>query len=386
MAGSTPRRYLIHLREMLNQYFNKGELKTLCFDLELDYDDLAGERRSEKAQELVAHVDRHGLLDQFINRCQALRPHVDWLLSTKKIFIAYKRNSRRDSQIATFLHTMLQSEGHDVFIDRSLRTGASWLDEIDKQIKLSDFLIVLLSPESADSEMVQSEVKRAYDYRKQQGNPQTIPIRINFDGLLPYTIDAFLNKYQYVTWESEDDTEQLGSEILAAIDGRLSNRQPVRSSTTSAVINVSEDGRITSDQRALQPPLPEFDPRGLDELLVPGGTVNLRDQMYVRRDADPLLENQMMRPSSITTIRGSRQTGKSSLLLRGVHHGRSNGHMIVNLDLQRVSRDYLVSLDAFLRYLATFIVRKLRLDTHEVDRAWEDVLGPQDKISVTMQV
>lgn len=246
MSENPHQRYLIYLRDMLNRWFNKGELITLCFDLGLDYDDLAGERRVEKAQELVTYVDRHGLLDQFINRCQELRPRIDWLLSAKKIFIAYKRSSERDSQIATILHTFLVSEGHDVFIDKSLRTGTRWLEEIDKQIKSSDFLIVLLSPESADSEMVQSEVKRAYDYRKQQGYPQTIPIRIKFDGLLPYTIDAFLNKYQYVTWESENDNDQLCSEILAAIEDRLSNRWPVRVSSTSTVINLSEDGRISS--------------------------------------------------------------------------------------------------------------------------------------------
>lgn len=131
--------------------------------------------------------------------------------------------------------------------------------------------------------------------------------------------------------------------------------------------------------------MPEFDPRVLDELVVPGGTVNLRDQLYVRRDADPQLENQVLRPSSITTIRGSRQTGKSSLLLRGINHGRNNGYSIINLDLQRVSRDYFVSLDAFLHYLAIFIIRKLSIDTREVDKAWKDVLGPQDKISYLLE-
>ena len=385
MSDSAPREFLIHLMESLNRHFNKGELKTLCFELGVDYDDLPGEGKAEKARELVAYVDRHGMLERFIVRCQELRPTVDWKLSSKKIFIAYKRNSEPDSQIATQLLRVLTDDGHNVFIDKSLRTGTQWLIEIDRQIKASDFLIVLLSPESADSEMVQSEVTRAYEYRKLQGHPQTLPIRIKFDGLLPYSIDAFLNKYQYIEWEGAEDNERLKHDILAAINGQLSNRQPYQLPSVSKDIYVSEDGRIAPESTMFHPPLPEFDPRVLSELSVPGGTVTLRDQLYVRREVDVLLENQIARDRNIITIRGSRQSGKSSLLLRGIQQGKNNDRAVVNLDLQRVNRDYLENVDDFLRYLATFILRKLRLDTRKVDDAWQDALGPQDKISQIME-
>lgn len=33
-------------------------------------------------------------------------------------------------------------------------------------------------------------------------------------------------------------------------------------------------------------PLPEFDPRWLEELEAPGGAVKLRDRFYIERDAD----------------------------------------------------------------------------------------------------
>jgi hypothetical protein len=191
-----------------------------------------------------------------------------------------------------------------------------------------------------------------------------------------------LNKYQYITWDDEADTERLKQGILAAINGHLSNQPPIQSSLKCAVIDVAEDGRPTANGGSLHPPLPEFDPRLLD---VPGGTVKLRDNLYVKRHVDAVLENQMILSGSITTIRGSRQTGKSSLLVRGIQYGRDNNNAIINLDLQRVSRDHLKTLDDFLRYLATFIIRRLRLDTGEIDAAWDDPLGPQDKISYLME-
>ena len=59
-----------------------------------------------------------------------------------------------------------------MFIDTSMRIGTAWLDEIDRQIQTSDFIVMLLSQQSADSEMVQAEVHRAYQYRHKQGKPR----------------------------------------------------------------------------------------------------------------------------------------------------------------------------------------------------------------------
>jgi len=45
----------------------------------------------------------------------------------------------------------------------------------------------------------------------------------------------------------------------------------------------------------------------------------------------------MVKGGALTTIRASRQKGKSSLLVRGVQHARQNGANIVTLDLQRLT-------------------------------------------------
>jgi hypothetical protein len=66
------------LRDKLTRYFDKSELKALCFDLGVADDDLPGETRTELAQALVQHCHRRGRLPELIRRCQAERPHVDW--------------------------------------------------------------------------------------------------------------------------------------------------------------------------------------------------------------------------------------------------------------------------------------------------------------------
>lgn len=301
------------------------------------------------------------------------------------VFISYKRNVDPDQQLAGYLYDFLTEQGHDVFIDRSLRAGDDWLGEIDRQIQTSDFLVVLLSKDSAHSEMVQAEIRRAYEYRRLEGRPQTLPVRVAYEGLLPYSIDAFLDPLQYVVWQNEADNERIGQDILAAMAGQLPPRTPLPSRPVVSTIRLSEDGTPISDEERLPPPLPEFDPRLVESMEAPGGVVKLRDKFYIERYADAQLRREVIKAGSTTTIRASRQTGKSSLLVRGANEARQNGASVVNLDLQRVDGDRLASPDLFLRDLAEFIIRKLRLDVAEVDRAWRGSLGPQDKLTYLME-
>jgi hypothetical protein len=72
------RKYLSKLRQMLAEYFSEGDLRTLCFDLGMDYDDLPGQGKANKARELVAYLDRRGRIPELVGMCQELRPNVAW--------------------------------------------------------------------------------------------------------------------------------------------------------------------------------------------------------------------------------------------------------------------------------------------------------------------
>ncbi len=377
-------RYRQQLRQKLDEHFNKDELKLICFDLGVDFDNLAGDSKAIKAMELVALMEREQKIADLVSACKRYRPKVVWEFQAR-LFISYKRHVALDSQLAIFLQEELSGRGHQIFIDQTMRAGTAWLAEIDQQIRESDFLVVLLSRESADSEMVQSEIKRAYDYRQQQGYPNLLPVRLAYEEMLPYTIDAFLSPYQYIAWRDKADSERLVAEILSAIYGSLDKQRPVKPVSTGSRITISEDGRILTDEEEHAPPLPQFDPRILEELAPPGGTVSLRDKFYIERNDDQRLRQQVMRPGSISTIRASRQTGKSSLLVRSIQHARQQGAQVVNLDLQRVDRNHLAGLDIFLKYLASMIVHRLRLDPGEVESAWQGLLGPQDKLTDLME-
>ena len=66
------------LRELLAGRFNLEELRTLCADLGVDYDDLPGEGKTARARELIAFLDRRGRLPQLIRVGAAARPDAPW--------------------------------------------------------------------------------------------------------------------------------------------------------------------------------------------------------------------------------------------------------------------------------------------------------------------
>ncbi|MCP4517182.1 MAG: ATP-binding protein, partial [Delftia sp.] len=66
------------LRQTLVERFDKGELRTLYFDLGIGYDSLPGEGTSDKARELVLYLARHDRLPELLDLGAQLRPEISW--------------------------------------------------------------------------------------------------------------------------------------------------------------------------------------------------------------------------------------------------------------------------------------------------------------------
>ncbi len=67
-----------NLREQLTTSFDKSELKNLCYDLNINHDELAGETLSDKAQSLITYCERRGRVPDLLTHCQQLRPNINW--------------------------------------------------------------------------------------------------------------------------------------------------------------------------------------------------------------------------------------------------------------------------------------------------------------------
>ena len=66
------------LRQAIVEAFNESELKTLCFDLHLDYETLPPGHKIDKARGLVARCLREKRVDDLLSLCEEIRPKIAW--------------------------------------------------------------------------------------------------------------------------------------------------------------------------------------------------------------------------------------------------------------------------------------------------------------------
>ncbi|MGB0386098.1 MAG: AAA-like domain-containing protein [Ardenticatenaceae bacterium] len=149
---------------------------------------------------------------------------------------------------------------------------------------------------------------------------------------------------------------------------------------------LDEDGQLISNDQAVKEPLegPNLESI-LAQLDAPGGGVKLRDTLYIQREADARLKRQLLKSGSTTTIHAPRQTGKTSLLMRGLHHAKKSGAKVVFFNFQSLGREQLSTPERFLRGLAGMICRQLRLDDTIVAQTWDKYRNPQQKLTYFLE-
>jgi hypothetical protein len=70
--------HLAWLRQNIAEYFNLDELRTLCFDMGIKYENLAASTLDGMARELVAHCERAGKIRELVAKLRKLRSNVSW--------------------------------------------------------------------------------------------------------------------------------------------------------------------------------------------------------------------------------------------------------------------------------------------------------------------
>ncbi|WP_420641446.1 hypothetical protein [Candidatus Leptofilum sp.] len=66
------------LQQNIVASFNLDEIRTICLDISINYDELRGDTLSARAVSLVAYCQRRQLLTTLITRCAELRTHLNW--------------------------------------------------------------------------------------------------------------------------------------------------------------------------------------------------------------------------------------------------------------------------------------------------------------------
>lgn len=78
VASSTPQIDGPVLRRHLTNHLSDSELRDLCDDLGIDYENLPGQAKSDKARELVLYMSRRNRLEELLRVAQTAHPDLDW--------------------------------------------------------------------------------------------------------------------------------------------------------------------------------------------------------------------------------------------------------------------------------------------------------------------
>ena len=113
----------------------------------------------------------------------------------KKIFISY---SRKNQDVVDSLADDLVQLGHNVWLDKKVKAGHEWWDEILKKIRDCDVFIFALSEETENSTACDLELNYAFDLGKPivpVGVTENVPINL---------FSTILQKKQFVDYHKQN--------------------------------------------------------------------------------------------------------------------------------------------------------------------------------------
>jgi class 3 adenylate cyclase len=282
-------------------------------------------------------------------------------LTRQKVFISY-RVAEPDRTLAQEFYQALSDRGYEAFMaGESLRLGQNWAQRIERELQQCDYFLLLLSEQSARSEMVTEEVGRAKALREQYGKPTILPIRVNFPRQSPlnYNLQGYLDRIHQREWQQPADSPQLVQDVLEVLETGIEPELPPTSLSPTIA-------------PADSPPLPIAVPE------LPEGQVDVASVFYMER---PPVETRsyeaIIQPGALIRIRAPRQMGKTSLMARILHDAKQQGYRTVQLSFQLADLRLFADTDRFLKWFCASIGRRLRLP-NKLDEYWDDIFGSKD--------
>lgn len=236
------------LLQFLMRHYTLDELKTLCFKLFVDFENLPGDTKVAKARELILHLERTKRLDDLsavfgrdkpvvYRRDFEKEPPVPRIPSPRnrdmnQVFISH---AHEDEAFARRIAADLQAEGWSVWMaPDSILPGETWVEAINRGLEESGYYLLVQTPAAASSPWVVTETNVAI-HLEHQRVMRFIPLDV-----APSRPPPLWTAYQNVPFR---DNYLRGLEhLLARLNGRPPRPWPANGSFTDSRSNGSKNG------------------------------------------------------------------------------------------------------------------------------------------------
>jgi len=235
------------------------------------------------------------------------------------------------------LESVLNDDGVETSMDRAEGTGVEWAKSVESRIRAADAVVAIVSNQTV-SELLQHEIEIAVDERGKRGRPHVIPVWLNEGPRKNGMFAALSHNLHQAVWTGFEDTERVVDEVRTTLELGQAEVEVDRLDTTGSAISNSS-------------------------------------KFYIHRPADRDFEQALNDRESIVLVKGPRQTGKTTLLGRGIEIVDNKGWRCAATDFQMLSSRQLESENSFYRVVVTTLSRQLGFD-FDFDEEWLDDLSP----------
>lgn len=289
------------------------------------------------------------------------------LTNTTRVLISYHRSQEPDLTLMAQLDAAFKAKSYEVFLaGSSLRMANDGPQQIYAELNRCDYLLLLLSPLSASSEMVTEEVRVAKTLHDTQPDrkPMIISIRINCaSSLLNHDLRGYLQGMPQYEWNSAEDTEVTVKTVLEWLT--IGNDQAVSRDVINRISTQPTPYALTPNH----PPQPAAEPE------LPRGQVELASAFYVERPGiDERCYEAIAKPGALIRIKAPRQMGKTSLMARILHRASVQNYATVPLSFQLADSKVFTDLEQFLKWFCANVALQLKLPDRLADY-WNPIFG-----------
>lgn len=278
---------------------------------------------------------------------------------SSKIFINANLVSSEKFIVESLVGAIAQTK-HKVFVDSNTQSGNDWALATRYALEEADFFLLLLSQDNIHSESLIEKIKIVKELNSRNGRPEILPIRmgIPFSEALPYELAFNIQSVSQKEWKDEKDTDRLIIEFIDYING-----------TVLEWSGAIEEKVASVNSEYTPPPFSYFDP---GNLRIPGGAVDLESSYYIERSSDKVMNESIALKRSLVTLKGARQTGKSSLVIRSyaMYKEKLEHSQAAFIDFQIFEKTAFDSIKSIWKYVVEQIADQLQL--YEWESTWND--------------
>ncbi|MEM9218106.1 MAG: AAA-like domain-containing protein [Cyanobacteria bacterium P01_F01_bin.150] len=193
---------------------------------------------------------------------------------------------------------------------------------------------------------------------------------------------SYVRDVGFKLWQSMSDAlgEKVSKSNVRSLMGRYARQRPLSAASPTPRPHSNRHSDQHSNQSSKQRSNQLHSQKTLPSEY-PSGPVPLGSPFYIERQpTEARVHQEINKPGSLVRLKGHRQSGKTSMLLRLVQQAKQEGYATVFISLHKADRDVLTNLDKFLRWLCANVSRQLQL-APKLDQYWDLDIG--SKVSCT---